>query len=368
VVRLRALVGDRPRAAPARALDDSVVADAATGAHVSEARPAVRAVDLVRAPRTVAVEAPPPDVPHPAAPSGLRPVAGPARILDDMQVVLTDVREHVRTGGAPSWTELEDVVERVVLSLTESAELFWLANAPTAPSGLDDLVLHQTRVAILAARIGLDLSYDRVRAAALGMAGALIDVSLWEAPEGLRFRLETLSPEERAIYRAHPTRSAERLGQWGAPESLVETVRQHHEREHGQGFPRQLGGAAIGQDAKIIGLVDAYVGRATPSARRPGLRPHEAVREIVRSKHESFPAALVKILLSEISVFPPGTLVSLNTGETGQVVAVNRNHPLRPRVEVVADSKGNRPASPKTIDLSETPFLYITGPVSESAK
>ena len=37
-------------------------------------------------------------------------------------------------------------------------------------------------------------------------------------------------------------------------------------------------------------------------------------------------------------------------------------------VEVVSDSKGNRPMTPKTIDLSETPFLYITGPVSESTK
>ena len=36
--------------------------------------------------------------------------------------------------------------------------------------------------------------------------------------------------------------------------------------------------------------------------------------------------------------------------------------------KLLSDSKGNRPLTPKTIDLSETPFLYITGPVSESAK
>jgi hypothetical protein len=50
------------------------------------------------------------------------------------------------------------------------------------------------------------------------------------------------------------------------------------------------------------------------------------------------------------------------------VVAVNRNHPLRPRVEIVADGKGQRLAAPKTTDLSEAPFLYITGPVAESAR
>jgi hypothetical protein len=114
--------------------------------------------------------------------------------------------------------------------------------------------------------------------------------------------------------------------------------------------------------------MDTYTRLTSPRPPRPRLMPHEAIREIVRSKHESFSPALIKALLSEISVFPPGTRVRLNTGEVGQVTAVNRNHPLRPRVEVVSDSKGNRPATPKTIDLSETPFLYITGPVSESAK
>jgi hypothetical protein len=57
--------------------------------------------------------------------------------------------------------------------------------------------------------------------------------------------------------------------------------------------------------------------------------------------------------------------VKLNTGEVGRVVGVNRNHPLRPRVEVIADSRGDRLPAPKLIDLSEAPFLYITGPVSE---
>jgi HD-GYP domain-containing protein (c-di-GMP phosphodiesterase class II) len=128
-----------------------------------------------------------------------------------------------------------------------------------------------------------------------------------------------------------------------------------------------LPGPSIRVEAKIVGLADTYMALTAPPSLRPGLRPHEAVREIVRSKHEAFPSVLIKALLSDITVFPPGTIVRLNTGEIGAVVAVNRNHPLRPRVEIV-DGKTGPLATPKIVDLSEAPFLYITGPVSEPAR
>jgi hypothetical protein len=363
MVRLSSLVRSPATVTPAPEQDGA--------ASVASTDAAVRAIDLVRGPRVGgpggaadAATAPPS---APAPPSGPRTGTEATRVLADLQRFLTDVRDRVRGGSAPSWLDFEGVIRRAVASLAESAELFWLANAAAGPSGADELVVHHTRVAILAVRIGLDVGYDPARAAALGMAGGLIDVSLWESSGPLLHRLDALSPAEEAMYRSHPLRSAALLARWNASPSLVETVLQHHEREGGQGFPRQLAGPAIGEDAKIVGLVDAYASRATPSSRRPGLRPHEAIREIVRSKQESFPPALVKALLSEISVFPPGTLVRLNTGEIGQVVAVNRNHPLRPRIDVVVDAKGQRPALAKAIDLSETPFLYITGPVSASS-
>jgi HD-GYP domain-containing protein (c-di-GMP phosphodiesterase class II) len=293
-------------------------------------------------------------------------VGSAKQVFDDLHVFLSGVKEGLSSG--PSWPDLQMLAQRVVESLESAAELFWLANSPSVSNSTDYLVAHQSRVAIIAARIGLNVGYDRQRAVGVAMAGALIDVALWQVPEAMLRRVDSLGGDELAVYRGHPQKSAALLTNWGAPAELVESVLQHHEREQGQGFPQRLSGNAIGHDAKILGLVDAYTGLTLPASRKPGLRPHEAIREIVRSKNESFSPALIKALLSEISVFPPGTLVRLNTGEVGQVTAVNRNHPLRPRVEVVSDSKGNRPMTPKTIDLSETPFLYITGPVSESTR
>jgi HD-GYP domain-containing protein (c-di-GMP phosphodiesterase class II) len=287
-------------------------------------------------------------------------------LFSELQLFLARVRELIRTGDAFPWSEYEQIIDRGAVSLERSSELFWVANNTAALTGVDYLAFHQARVAVLSMSIGASVGYDRPRRVQLGMAGGLIDVGLWQAPETLLRRLDALSADEQTIYRSHPRLSVELIRRWSAPrEGFVEAVLQHHEREQGQGFPQGLHGTAVSQDAKILGLIDTYTGLTMPPAPRPRLRPHEAIREIVRSKHEAFPSALVKALLSEISVFPPGTLVRLNTGEVGRVIAVNRNHPLRPRVEIVADGKGQRLTSPKTTDLAEAPFLYITGAVAE---
>jgi len=290
-------------------------------------------------------------------------------LFAELQLFLARVRELIRTGDEFPWSELQGIIERVAVVLERSNELFWIANSTAALAGVDYLAFHQSRVAVLAMTIGASVGYDRPRQVQLGIAGSLIDVGLWQVPESLLRRLDALSAEEQTVYRSHPRLSVELIRRWSPPrEGLVEAVLQHHEREQGQGFPQGLHGTGVSQEAKVLGLVDTYTGLTMPPPPRPRLRPHEAIREIVRSKHEAFPSQLVKALLSEISVFPPGTLVRLNTGEVGRVTAVNRHHPLRPRVEIVADGKGQRLVSPKTTDLADAPFLYITGAVAEGAR
>ncbi len=349
-----------PSPAPAPAAPSAPAAEAPAPPPEPTPRVLFASRAVVRAAAPAPVEAP------------VTPVETPTEdgvaLFDELQNVLEAVRDRTRSSQPPSWDVLTRLVERVVDSLAASGELFWTANAPTVPSGRDYLAFHQARVAILAVRIGASVGYDRPHLVALGLGGCLIDVGLWQVPAATLRRLDALSGDEQAQYRAHPRLGAEIVRRWAPPfEGVVDAVLQHHEREQGQGFPQGLPGASVHPHAKILGLIDTYTGLTAPPSLRPGLRPHEAVREIVRSKNESFPAPLIKALLGEISVFPPGTVVRLNTGEVGRVTAVNRNHPLRPRVEVY-DAKGQRPATPKMIDLSEAPFLYITGPVSEGPR
>jgi len=315
---------------------------------------------------------PAPSVPprSPAPAPAARPAAPPVErdanaepLLAELRRFLDGVREGINGTAPLGWRELGRLVTRVLDSLERSGELVWVANRSTLPAGVDYIAHHQACVAVMAVRVGLSVGLPRAQLLELGMAGCLIDIGLWQMPRALLQRFDSLADDEMDLYRAHPRVSAETIMRWSPPTStLAEMVMEHHEREQGQGFPQGLSAEAIHPQAKILGLVDTYTGLIVPPTQQPGLRPHEAIREIVRAKHESFPPALIKALLNEISVFPPGTLVRLNTGEVGLVTGVNRNHPLRPRIEVV-DSRGQQVPSAKVIDLSEAPFLYITGPV-----
>jgi HD-GYP domain-containing protein (c-di-GMP phosphodiesterase class II) len=300
--------------------------------------------------------------PPPAAPAG----EGAEAVFAALQGGTEQLREAVARGGPLPVAELEATVVRVIESLERGSELFWLANDPVPPAA-DYVAAHLVSVGVLALRIGADLGYDRSQLVDLGVAALLCDIGLWKLPPRLLGKAEALTADEQAQYQTHPRLAVDLIrGARVERAGLVDAVLEHHEREQGQGYPQGLLGAGIHPHAKIIGLVDTYTRLTAPRPPQARLMPHEAIREIVRSKHESFPSVLIKALLSEISVFPPRTMVRLNTGEVGRVVAVNRNHPLRPKVEIVADSKGDRLHAPKLVDLSETPFVYITAPIQES--
>ena len=334
----------------------------------------------------------PPPSPPPAAadPAPCAPAAGPAETVSreletdrgaadeveppevlfaELHRFLAGVRDVAEAGGPMRWGALESLVARAARALASSADLFWIANDPGMAGGADRLAAHQARVAVLALRLAAGAGHDADAVVTLGMAACLIDVGLWQLPDRVACGTEGLSRDEQSLYESHPRLSAALVQRWGPPSRrLVEAIQQHHERERGQGFPQGLRGAAISAEAKVLGLADTYATLTAPPPPAPRLRPHEAVREIVKSRADEFPAALVKALLAEVSVFPPGTLVRLSTEETARVTGVNRNHPLRPRIEVVMDARGRPLAAPRAIDLSESPFLYITSAVTEAGR
>jgi hypothetical protein len=91
----------------------------------------------------------------------------------------------------------------------------------------------------------------------------------------------------------------------------------------------------------------------------------DAIRFILKEAKVQFPTRILKAFLNSISLFPFHTYVKLNNKSIGRVISTDRNHPLRPVVEVLYDGLGNKPGQREIVRLSENPLLYIVETIDE---
>jgi len=180
-------------------------------------------------------------------------------------------------------------------------------------------------------------------------------------PEAILNKPGPLTPEERNFIKRHPELGAQALRQV-CPDAgwIADLVLQEHERLGGQGYPRGLQGAEIHEYAQIIGLADTFEALLHVRPYRHRFLPHEAVRELVTKEKAVFSTKTLKCLIQQFSVFPLGTRVRLNTGESAEVVELNPQYPLRPVVKVQKDPHGLSLKEARTLDLSKSSLVHVT--------
>jgi HD-GYP domain-containing protein (c-di-GMP phosphodiesterase class II) len=201
----------------------------------------------------------------------------------------------------------------------------------------DYVVDNALHVAVLGAKVGMGLQYSQDELERLVLAGLLHDLGMWTLPGSLVEKREALSEEERDILRTHPERGRRILASQGSVFEWVSTISaQEHERWDGSGYPCRLKDRQIAEPALIIGMVDTLDAMVTMRPYRKRLTPHQVVRELLLHAKTTFSLRVLKGLGDQITLYPIGTNVRLNTGETGTVTRVNPRYPLRP---VVTTSK-----------------------------
>jgi HD-GYP domain-containing protein (c-di-GMP phosphodiesterase class II) len=221
---------------------------------------------------------------------------------------------------------------------------------------------HLVNVCVLALAVGMQLNYSKSMLHILAAAGLLHDVSLGGVINTLKSSAQLASQEKQFIQR-HPMRSAEMISElYLFQGSLKEIIEHHHERMDGSGYPFNIKGNKINEYAKIIALVDAYEAMTHQRPYRVIKLPHDALKELLSLK-KVFDPLVIKALFNKISIYPIGSLVRLNSGETAKVISVNASSILRPTILVILDSNGKCLVEPAKIDLSQTEVVYIKEPV-----
>lgn len=248
------------------------------------------------------------------------------------RLALGKIRETIRSGKSPQLTGCLELARQLLQRLDQSDDLVkWALDGHTE----DYIVDNALHVAVLGAKVGIGLQYAQQDLERLVVACLLHDVGMWALPASLLEKKAALSEDERDILRTHPERGRRILFSQGGVFEWVSTISaQEHERWDGSGYPCRLKEKQIAEPAQIIGLLDTLDAMVTMRPYRQRLTPHQGIRDLFLHAKTTFSLRVLKGLGDQITLYPIGTSVRLNTGEIGTVARVNGRFPLRPVVTI----------------------------------
>jgi putative nucleotidyltransferase with HDIG domain len=159
---------------------------------------------------------------------------------------------------------------------------------------------HSLRVSHLAGRIAEEMGLSATAVDRIERAALLHDVGKIEAVfTGILSKPDALTPEERAVIESHVTKGEELLRQLSSfPEDVLLSVRHHHEREDGRGYPDGLVGDEIPTGARIISVCDAVDAMLSDRPYRKALSIEAVRHELAEHEGTQFASKVVLALLS----------------------------------------------------------------------
>lgn len=161
---------------------------------------------------------------------------------------------------------IDEQAKAVVLALARSVE--------AKHSVTDD---HTGQLADYAAKLGQNLGMTEEELEELRLGCLLHDIGKVAIPDSILLKPERLSAEETEIVRQHPVTGEKICAPLKSLRRVLPTIRHHHERIDGSGYPDGLRGEEIPLQARILKIADVYDALIKDRPYRGALSPEEAM-------------------------------------------------------------------------------------------
>ena len=286
------------------------------------------------------------------------------QVYQAAKTIVQNAMHDTRLGRAINMDE----VNRVVSDMSDSV----LRN-PDALTSLTRLkqfdeytFYHSVNTSILAMSLGRHLEFDRTTLHQIGVGTLLHDIGKTKIPPEILNKPGRFEQHEMEIMKQHVLRGVEVLSTTtGLGDSYLRPALEHHERVDGTGYPHRRVRSELSQFGLIAAVVDIYDAMTSDRCYHKGQPAHEALQFLYRLSLEGhLDATLVQQFIHVVGVYPVGSVVELNTGETGIVKRVNHDAPLAPVVLFVKSAGNTLLSHPEEEDLSlqdKTPHRSIKG-------
>jgi putative nucleotidyltransferase with HDIG domain len=160
---------------------------------------------------------------------------------------------------------------------------------------------HSLRVGRYASAIGDAMGMDPSEVAALRSAGYLHDIGKVAVDRRLFGKVGALDPEEFREMADHTVVGHQIVSSVQFPwPKIPETVRWHHERSDGSGYPDRLAQDDLPMAVRIIGIADSFDAMTSARPYRAPLSVGSALSDLVRLAPEKFDPNVVQALLIQV--------------------------------------------------------------------
>lgn len=222
-------------------------------------------------------------------------------------------------------------------------------------------LVHLLHAAAFCALLSRRLGWTPERQRSLVGAALTMNLSIIDLQGRLASRGGKLAAPQRAAIDRHPDEAVAWLRNAGLDDAeWLAAVAQHHEQPGGGGYPQGL--AEPCETAQLLRLVDIFLAKLASRGGRAAMGAPQAAKALYTgSDGHPFAALLVK----EVGLYPPGTLVKLASGEIA--VAVRRGATGQtPLVSAVMNRHGDALGSPVRRDTAQAEHA-VTGLVGAQA-
>ncbi|MDR0620937.1 MAG: HD-GYP domain-containing protein [Deltaproteobacteria bacterium] len=272
-----------------------------------------------------------------------------SKALDTSKALVAACRMNKRI----ELNEVQDDVNELVESVTRNRDAL---TALIKLRHFDDYTYtHSLNVSVLSISAGKTLGLTNDELKILGLGTMFHDLGKLRIPDNILNKPGKLTDEEFAIMRNHAALSADILTEQNlnVSDQVIKVARSHHERIDGSGYPDQLRGEQIPNLATICGLSDVYDALTSDRVYHKGMVPHDALKFIYSLRGTHFQPDWVDRFVQSVGIYPPGSVVELNTGHRAVVMEVNNRSLLTPLIKIVADPHGQLYQRIKQVDLSK---------------
>lgn len=268
------------------------------------------------------------------------------------KLVVQHAMEDVRMGRALNMEAVSEVVGSMVDSILRSPDA--LTSLTRLKSFDEYTFFHSVNTSALALSVGKHLGYRREQLLQLGTGMLLHDIGKMLVPVEILNKPGRYEAHEFEIMKQHALRGAEILSNTtGLTDMFLKPALEHHERVDGTGYPHQRSKTDISQFGLIAAIVDIYDALTSDRCYHKGKTSHDTLQILYQlGTRGHVDGEMVQQFVQVVGIYPVGSCVSLNTGETAIVKQVNHQAPLQPLVVLITDENGYQRSVPVDLDLT----------------